>query len=273
MNEFESTLALALHAEAERTSLQTDTADAANRLEARLERIDHDRRRRTLTALGAAAAAVLVAAGVYGVTRAGSPTTDQPAGRPPHSLPSTTAQDYKMLVGDDAQGVAIYADVTLYGAWTASDHPVLSDSTGNYGGLAVYQPLALAAGTGCLSDKPNTRVGQTPEMLAEQLAQLPRSTVLQSPTRMLVFGRHVIHLQLRINPNCGKGVYRVAETIDGGHGISYGKSSTHVVIDFWVENVRGVPVVIETWRHDGAPNQMVHQIARSRMSITLEPGG
>ena len=271
MNELESTLASALQAEAERTALHLDNADAAIRLRTRLERVDRDRRHRTLTVL--AAAAVLVSAGVYGVTKVESPTTDQPAGRPSHSPSRATTQDFEMLVGDDAYGVAIYADVTLYGvAGGSSDDLVLPDGTGSHGGLAVYRP-ALAAGTGCLNDHPNTQVDQTPERLAQRLARLPRSTVLQAGRPVQAFGRHAIHLRLRIHPDCGKGVYRVAETIDGGLGISYGRPSTPVVIDFWVENVRAVPAVVETWHQEGASHQLVHQIARSRRSITFVPHG
>lgn len=271
MKDLESTLASALQDEADRTTLDLDTADAASRLEARFDQVDRDRRHRTWATALTAAAAVLVAGGVYGVTKISSgETTVQPAQTPSTPTPSTSTtftQTFKVLVDN---GAAIHAHLTLYGpSWGASDHPVLSDSTGRYGGLAIYRPLALAAGTGCLSDHPNTHVAQTPQKLAQQLARLPRSTVLQSPTPVRSFGRQAIHLQLRINPDCGKDVYRVAETVAGGHGISYGKPSRHVVIDFWVGAVRGVPVVVETWHQDGASNQMVNQIASTRKSITF----
>jgi hypothetical protein len=274
MKDLESTLASALQDEADRTTLDLDTADAASRLEARFDQVDRDRRHRTWATALTAAAAVLVAGGVYGVTKISSgETTVQPAQTPSTPTPSTSTtftQTFKVLVGNDDNGAAIHAHLTLYGpSWGASDHPVLSDSTGRYGGLAIYRPLALAAGTGCLSDHPNTHVAQTPQKLAQQLARLPRSTVLQSPTPVRSFGRQAIHLQLRINPDCGKDVYRVAETVAGGHGISYGKPSRHVVIDFWVGAVRGVPVVVETWHQDGASNQMVNQIASTRKSITF----
>jgi hypothetical protein len=234
------------------------------------------RRNRRRTAWVGVAAAVVVAGGVYGVARSQAGTTDHPGpAQPPptvNSSPSATMRDFQMLVGDDASGNSIHADVTLVGEWGMSEFPVLSDSTNRYGGLAVYRPDFLAAGNGCLSHQPNPHVGHTPQTLAQQLAHLPRSTVLQSPTPTQRFGRHAIHLQLRINPDCGRSVYRVAETIQGGHGISYGKSSRHVLIDFWVENVRGAPVVVETWHQEGASAQLVNQIARSVRSLTFVTG-
>jgi hypothetical protein len=268
MNDFETTLSSALQAEADRSTQTLDTIDAVHRLEARFERIDRNRRHRTWATALTAAAAIVVAGGVYAVMKNNSPTTDQPVGHPSHSV---TTQAYKMLVADDANGPAIHADVKLYGAWGSTDHPLLS-SARKYGGLAVYKPDALAAGNGCLGGKETTKVGRTPQKLAQQLTRLPRSAVLQPPTRMQAFGRQAIHLQLRINPDCGTNVYRVADTIEGGHGISYGKPSTHVVIDFWVENVRGVPVVIETWHQEGTPRRMVEQIGRSVRSVTFGTG-
>jgi hypothetical protein len=275
MNEFESTLASALQAEADRTTLHLDTADAANLLEAGLDRIDRDRRHRTWAAVLAAAAAVLVAGAVYMNTD--SPISIQPAGTPSttSTSPSAGTPNYQMPVSY-AKGVLLQAgvtlDLTLDGAWRIDNYPWLHDA-GKYGGLAVYRPSALAAGTGCLTDRPNTNVGRTPQLLAQQLARLPRSTLLQPPTPTQKLGRQAIHLQLRINPNCGTGVYRVAQTLLGGHGISYGRASAHVVIDFWVENVRGVPLVIETWHQDGASSHMVNEIARAVNTLTFTNGG
>lgn len=272
MNEFESTLASALQAEADRTTRHLDAPDAARRLEAGFDRIDRDRRHRTWATALTAAAAVLFAGGVYGVTRIDSPTSGEPSKSPSSTTQTrstTTTQAYQMYAGHDAKGVAFHAEVALDDLWGADTFPVISEGT-RRGGLAVYEPLALAAGTGCLSDNPNRQVGQTPQKLAQQLAHLPRSTVLQPPTPMQRFGRHAIHMRLRINPDCGKSVYRVAETLSGDHGISYGKPSIHVVIDFWVEKVRGVPVVVETWHQDGASSQMLNEIADAVKSLTFK---
>jgi hypothetical protein len=230
------------------------------------------RRRRRTRFLTAAAAAVLVAGSVYGVTEINSRTTNEPGPSNTTHSSSTPTQAYQMLVGDDAKGDAIHAQVTLHGFWGADPFPVISGGARAWGGLAVYRPDGLAAGNGCLGGKETTKMGKTPEKLAQQLALLPRSTVLQPATQMQRFGRHALHLRLRINPDCGTNVYRLADTISGSHGISYGPSSRRVIIDFWVEEVGGVPVVVESWHHVRAPRAMVDQIAGSLNSLTFSTG-
>jgi hypothetical protein len=251
-----------------------------------------------------AAASVLVAGGMYAVLNAGAETADLPAHvptvtpSPSTSTPRTYTLNrsaiepgtYRMLVGVDANDLPIDADLTFaeqsesgggHRSWRSDNYPVLSDESGHYGGVAVYQPTALAAGTGCLSDKPNTHVGQTPQKLAQQLAQLPHSTVLQSPTPVQAFGHPAVHVQVRITNDCPNDIYRVAMTLRGGHGISYGHTS-QTIIDFWVEDVGagrpmvddvgGVPVVVETWHQQGASSQLLDQIASTRDSIRFVTG-
>ena len=173
-------------------------------------------RRRNLARVGVAAVAVLVAGGVYGVTRSDHGTAVGPAVKPPptnasHTYlnnPGTTIQPgtYRMLLGKNDVGAAVHANITFDNtAWQSAgaNDPLLLKANSN-GGVAVYKPLGLAAGTGCGSDnKLNTNLGDTPQSLAQQLAQLPQSTVLQAPTPVQAFGRDAVHLRLRINNNCG----------------------------------------------------------------------
>jgi hypothetical protein len=228
-------------------------------------------RRRTITrACVVGAVAVVIAGGVYGVTKdSGTSSGPAPATTPSPTPAMRTPTD--MLVGDDASGTAINAHLTLYGSWEGDNFPVLRDASGRYGGVAVYRPLALAAGTGCLGDRANTHVGQKPQALAGQLARLPGSTVVVPPAPVEAFGHRAFHLQLQIDTaGCeGSDVYRVAETPNGGHGISYGDARVPVVVDFWVRDVHGVPVVVETWHKTGASSQMVSEIARTKDSITF----
>jgi hypothetical protein len=281
MNEFQSTLATALQSEADRTTLGLDTADAAHRLETGMDRIDRDRRHRTWATALTAAAALLVAGAVYGVTMIDSPTAHEPAG-PPHTNAPKAYQDssgapidpgtYRMWVGLTGNGLAIDADLTLDGGgWKSQHDPVRRDTNGHYGAVAVYQPTALAAGTGCLGDTPNRHVSQSPAKLAQQLAQLPRSSVVQSPTPERAFGRDVVHLRLRIKDDC-RDEYRLAETMTGDHSISYGKTPHKVDIDFWVTEVGGYPVVVDTWHTAGASRPLVDQIARTWQSIKFVTG-
>jgi hypothetical protein len=249
-------------------------------------------RRRNLARAGVGVAvAVVVAGGVYGVARSNIGTTDHPAGPVTTTTPSTATPTtsttsatppaynggdaaepgrYRMLVGENATA-SKYADVTFHEPWEGDNYPWLHDHGHKFGGLAVYQPLALSAGSGCLSDNANPHVGHTPQQVAQQLAQLPHSTVLQPPTPVQAFGRHAVYLRTRINNRCGNDIYRVAMTINGGHGISYGHTP-ETYMDFWVQDVGGVPVVVETWHQQGASSQMVDQISSSRRSITFATG-
>jgi hypothetical protein len=272
MTDLENTLTSALRAEADRATLTLNTVDAAHRLESRLDRIDRDRHRRTWrTVLSAAAAAVLVAAGVYGVTRIHSRNTEGPTH---HSTVQDYRDDgrpirpgtYRVLVGVDDAAVPIDADLTFYGVWEDGNYPVYRSGR-SFGGVAVYQPLTLAAGTGCLKTQPNRQIAETPQKLAQELAHLPRSTVLQPPTAVQAFDRTAVHVRLRIDQDCPGSVYRVAMTARGGHGISFGDMYKPVFIDFWVEAVGGTPLVVETWYQAGAPSQMLNQIDRTRSSI------
>ena len=156
-----------------------------------------------------------------------------------------------MLVGVDATGVAIDADLTFDGAgWKGANFPVLSEYLATTAGWPSTSRLALAAGSGCTSDEPNTNVGETSQALAQQLAQLPRSTVVQPP--------NPCRRSATTPPTCGCGStttarrdqgYRVAETHRGSHGINYNVSPKDVVIDFWVVDLDGAPVVVDMW-HD-----------------------
>jgi hypothetical protein len=236
-------------------------------------------RRRNLARVAVAAAvAVLVAGGVYGGAKINFGTAVEPAKAASTTAPQTYRATraaiepgtYRMFAGVDATGAVINADITFdIEGWQADDYPVLWDA----GAVAVYQPLALAAGRGCATDKPNTKVDKTPQKLAQQLAHLPRSTVVQPPTPVLAFGHPAVHLRLRINQDCGAGVYRVAQTPRGGHGITYGSNPGKVVIDFWVVDVGGAPVVVDVWHGTDASSDLVSQIARVRDSITLVTGG
>ena len=118
-------------------------------------------RRRNRTRLGiAAAAAVLVAGGAYGVTKVDHGTAVEPAGKPPqtnasHTYPNngTTIQPgtYRMLLGKNDVGASVHANITFDNtAWQSggANDPLLLKANSN-GGVAVYKPLGLAAGTGC----------------------------------------------------------------------------------------------------------------------------
>src|SRR4051794_4079112 len=220
------------------------------------------RRRRGVTRFAAAALTlVLVGGGAYGLTRLelGDGPATEVADNARLQLPADSASaplepgTYRWLVGTGTDGVPIEVDVTFEDSdWNAGNFPTVSEY-GVVGGLAVYRPQSIAAGSGCEADAPNADLAKTPQSLARQLAHLPKSTVVDpvTPTRLL--GRDAVHLRLRISDDCPVGdIYRVAETLRGSHGVSYGTVvPTTVVIDFWVLAVDGVPVVVDAWHQVG----------------------
>jgi hypothetical protein len=242
------------------------------------------RRRRTVARLAATAAAVvLVGAAGYGVTHAdplGLRTGPGPAGTPsPHDDEPPglePGRPYRMVVGMHADGAFIEAEVTVDSAsWVEGDFARLGDRTGSsWVGFGVYEPHMLAAGSGCVDDPRKVSAGNTPEALAAQLAGLPRSEVLRAPTRTEAFGDTALHLRMRIDSDCGMDYYRVADTARGERGITYtdpGTVPADVVIDFWVLDLDGTPVIVDQWRDVSAPAGIVDQARRARESVTFVP--
>jgi hypothetical protein len=245
------------------------------------------RRRNVLWAGGAALAAVLIGGGAYAVTQidrddAGKspivdePTSDASAAAVPAALPEDAGDEhlepgtYRILVGSDASGGEIEADLTLEGpSWSGGNFPTVQEGV-TYGGLGVYRPDALAAGSGCDHDVANELVREHPQALAQQLAELPGATVVQPVTSTQKLGYGAQHLRLRIADDCSAyGGYRVAETPRGSRGISYSTVPTTVVMDFWVLNLDGVPVVIDTWYQSGASTDLVDRVTRASDSISF----
>jgi hypothetical protein len=244
------------------------------------------RRRRTVARLSAVVAAALVvgAIGLGVVTR--DPRADSGVVSPPSPTLRTDletmsddgratleAGTYRLFVGHDAAGATVDVDVTVEGLrWKHSDFPLVSDQYGvTHAGFGVYQPWALAAGNGCDTDPTLSALARTPAGLAAQLAELPRSTVLQEPEPARMLGLAGVHLRLRIDVDC-PGYYRVAHAAGGTRGITYtpyGFPASDVVIDFWVLDVGGTVVVIDEWHNIDAPSRVVDRARAARRSITF----
>ena len=218
--------------------------------------------------------------GDAGSTEATNTSSDAPA--PSGDAPPPTLSEeggplepgtYRVLVGADATGAAIEADLTVEGpGWESGNFPVV-ETGAIHAGLGVYEPSALAAGTGCSGDAPNFAVGETPRALADQLAQLPRSTVVQPVTATEAYGHDAFHLRLEIADDCPEGqAYRVAETPRGSRGISYSIVPETVVMDFWVLDLDGVPVVVDAWHQSDASADLLDQVAQARESIAFVTG-
>jgi hypothetical protein len=252
------------------------------------------RRRRNRTRAGSTALAVmLIGGGAYAVTQQpSSPGSSGIANQAsPRSEPSGSAAapalpgdpgpeelepgTYRVLVGPDATGAAIRADLTVAGpGWSAGDYPTVQDG-GTVGGFGVYRPDQIAAGSGCSEDVASIDVGDSPNALAQRLAELPGSTVVQPVTPREVLGQYALHLRLRIPQTCPVSeYYRVATTPRGHRGITKprpDKTYPSIVIDFWVIERAGVPVVVDSWHQAGASDKLVDRIAEARDSITFLP--
>lgn len=250
---------------------------------------DRLRRRNTRASL-AAAAVVLIAGGVYGVAQLGDDDADAHSGvtglptEPPArgAVPPNWADTdgapvepgtYRVYVGASADGTKnIEADLTVHGSnWTGSNYPVAYDGK-EFAGIGVYHPLSVAGG--CQLTAGSKPAAVEPQHLAQQLAQMPRSEIVQQPTPTNALGQSAVHLRLQVDAACANGAaYRVTDD----RGISYfDKSpagSVIVTIDFWVLDVDETTVVVDMFQTQDAPRSLVAQAAAARDSITLVTKG
>ena len=244
-------------------------------------------RRRNTMRMGLAAAAVLLAGGgMYGAAQlgdGGDPDTgvvSQPSppaeAAIPQSWPANDAAveagTYRTDVGLAEDGGTIEADFTIDGEdWEGSNYPVAY--AGAFAGLGVYQPESVAGG--CRMDAGYKDAATAPQQLVQQLIRMPRSEVVQQPTRTEAFGSSAVHLQLRIDAWCGgDAAYLVADGPAGDRGISYYDESPQgdarmVIIDFWVVDVDGTTVVVDRFHRADAPAHLVAQSTRAVESITF----
>lgn len=279
----EEELRAVLSQEAEmRTTPTPDIEAMVNGGESRL------RRRNTMRIGLAAAAVLLVSGGIYGAAQLGdddpdTAVTTQPTETAEAGIPqpwvniddgAAEAGTYRTYVGSTVASGPIEADFTIDGeGWAASNYPVAYAGEA-FAGLGVYQPGSVAGG--CRMDAGLKEAATAPQQLVQQLIRLPRSEVVQQPAPTEAFGASAVHLQLRINAWCGgePAAYLVADGPAGGRGISYFDGSPQgdarmVIIDFWVVDVDGTPVVVDRFHRVGAPDALVAQSTRAVESITF----
>ena len=252
---------------------------------------DRLRRRHTMRiSLAAAAAVVLIGGGVYvaqlgdddsgadpGLTNLPTqPTQPTEAADPPNWTDTNQGPvepgTYRTYLGTSADGTKnIEADLTVQGShWIGSNYPVAFVGE-NFAGIGVYHPESVAGGCKMVAGLETAAV--QPQQLAQQLAQMPRSDVLQQPTSTNAFGRSALHLRLRVDAACGAGV---AYLVTDERGISYFDKNPEVsgivLIDFWVMEVDGTTVVVDKFHTEEAPQTLVDQATAARRSITFVTG-
>lgn len=243
-------------------------------------------RRRNTTRIGLAAAAlVLLGGGGYGIAQIGDDDSDAGVANLP-SEPTAAADPpnwkstdrgtvdpgtYRAYVGADGDGGIIEADLTIEGPnWSASNYPVAYDGE-HFAGIGAYQPTSVAGG--CQMEAGLKPAAVEPQQLARQLAEMPRSDILQQPTPTNAFGHSAVHLRLRVDAACNRAAYQVAEAPPGSRGISYFDETREVsgivIIEFWVVDVDGTTVVVDMFRTEDAPRNLADQAAAARESITF----
>jgi len=253
-------------------------------------------RDRKVKRIGLAAAAVLlIGGGVYGVAQLGHADADADSGVT--SLPTgptgptgpTEAADppnwadiidgapvepgtYRAFVAAVPEGKNIEADLTVHGSnWTGSNYPVAYDGK-EFAGIGVYHPESVAGG--CKMGAGLEPAAGEPQQLAQQLAQMPRSEIVQQPTPTKALGGSAVHLRLQVDAACADGA---AYLVTDDRGISYVDQSTAgsviVTIDFWVLDVNGTTVMVDMFHSKDAPRSLVAQAAAARESITLVTKG
>lgn len=283
----EEELRAVLGLEAEmRTTPTPDIEGMVNGGESRL------RRRNTMRIGLVAAAVLLVGGGIYGATQLGDndddagvanqPSESAEAGIPqswPDNEAPVEAGTYRTFAGLSEAGGTIEADFTIDGeGWEGSNYPVTGAAEGRgeasapFAGFGVYQPESVAGG--CRMEAGHKDAATTPQQLVQQLIRLPRSEVVQQPARTEAFGGSAVHLQLRIDAACDEAAYLVAEGPAGSRGISYFDKRPQgdagmVIVDFWVVDVDGTPVVVDRFHLEDAPDELVAQSTRAVESITF----
>jgi hypothetical protein len=250
---------------------------------------ERKRRRNVTRGRVVALALVLVGGGAYAVAQrgdsdgaegsgvTGEPTATSDPAAPATAPPSVPLEPgaatiepgtYRLLVGFDRTGAQIVAHLRVETRdWRVGNFPTVN--VGPFvGGVGAYQTHGVAAGSGCSSDRLNTDLGHVD--LAQVLASLPRSKVLQPVTHVRAFGHDASHVRIRIKDDCPTGQgYRVAETPRGSRGISYSALPTTVVVDFWVVDLGRAEAVVDTWHQSGSSADLVNQVAALRDSITF----
>lgn len=239
------------------------------------------RRRRTVARVSVSlAAVVLVGASAYGATRVDLGRAGE---RPdPAITPSDVTEPWDrtpiepglrtLLAGTTGLGERIEAEITLEGSgWFTADQPLLLDGT-RAAGTGVYRPEEVANGTGCSEEWAGRLASRKSRGLARQLTRLPNGTVLQQPTPTRMLGHDALHLSMQIDTSCpAPSYYSVARSVTVERGISYTEPPTDVVIEFWVVDLDGTPVVVDLWHEVDAPQELVDRASNARESITFLP--
>ena len=144
--------------------------------------------------------------------------------------------------------------------------------------LSVYQPHEFAGPQPCKPDGATRRVAPdaTVDDVVRLLTTLPQFAVVEEPRAVAAFGRDTRNLQVRANRLSCSAVdarYNLVN-IYGADGFepdfeSHIDPDQPVLIEFWVLELEGKPVVVEA-RQEGTPTEaLIQQLDQVRESLTF----
>ena len=241
------------------------------------------RRRRSLVRFGVASvfAVVLVGGGIFVAEQIATSTDPESAQPPSATMPPELFTEnlnlepgtYRMVVGIDATGVEIVADLTFYGPdWISGPNPTVVADNGVHeyrarGGVGVYPPEALAGGSGC-SNEATKASASTSQALAEQLTRSHGARSFRHPypcrrsaTTPFICACGSTNSAPQARATSSRRCHEaVAESLYGHN---------QVVIDFWVMDLNGTPVVVDSWYPEGSSGELVERVDETRKSVTF----
>ena len=233
--------------------------------------------RRRSTALAVTAAAVTAALIVIPLLADHDSTAPQPAVTPRSDLIRTLPdadcaigrclkpRTYGIPLGTDTSGHRLRARVTVpTGSWEAARDQHRTSWVDAEGAvvLNVYQPDGFAGEQPCSwNGMTHVRPDASMDDVARLLTTLPQFVVADGPRALPAFGRDTRYLKVRadrVRCPTARGAHYQLANIYWGDGLEEGGESAidpgqPVLIEFWVLELEGKPIVVEA-RQEGIPD-------------------
>ncbi len=254
------------------------------------------RRRRTVLRVGMVAAVVALTGGVAFALAQDDRAAPEPVAPPtPDATPLLTGcavngcvepGSYRVRLGADEDAFPVRATLTVeadrwgpYGSEPTANRISQPGTTGAVV-FTVYEPTAFAGPRPCdAEDTLELAPDASVDDVAHRLARLPQFDVVRGTTQVPAFGHETLHLQVRADRiRCteqqggdqeGLAQYNLADIVKvppawADSDIYPGQP---VLIDFWVLDVGGHNIVVES-RQEGSPTkEMTEQLDQVRGSL------